>query len=550
MRLFTIRNVTVGAISAIATAIAFVPSLTAAQDNALVSLILSGLPAQESKTYKNLKELSGNAKSRPLEMTKSEMWSVKKGHAAELIKNARRAGVNVFQLDKNWNRTLAPMQKGYKMATEQKLMMHESMKSKAVMGMSMMARPTASVFEYALTKDMQTASTGAPAPTLVIPLNEQTTITAYRTRITNNRTNYIWHGRVQDTNEPVTLLWWPNGRLSGSVTYKGHVFSIRNIGGGMQGVVETSPKALPPEHAPMSPDAMKRMKLKQDPLRNKGDASMARPRSSGDPPPDRKNTPARDNTKKLEDAATGLHKRTPLKLALSLETPAKADPPHTSKEVVVTVLVAYTNAAAAHYANIETDLIALAIEDTNESFRLSGAENVRIELVHAYQNTYVESGSHFDHVFRFADHGDGFMDEMQALRDKHRADVGILIVHDPQGCGLAAQVLAPARRAFAAIHHECAAASYSLAHEIGHLIGARHDLALDDELKPFPYGHGYVHETKWRTMMGYKDNCGGCPRLPVWSNPRLKVQGERAGDALSDNTRVIAEQAARVSGFR
>ena len=75
------------------------------------------------------------------------------------------------------------------------------------------------------------------------------------------------------------------------------------------------------------------------------------------------------------------------------------------------------------------------------------------------------------------------------------------------------------------MHHECAAATYTLAHEIGHLIGARHDLNLDKNMTPFPYGHGYVNGTKWRDIMSYKESCGGCPRLPVWSSPMVHGQG-------------------------
>ena len=78
------------------------------------------------------------------------------------------------------------------------------------------------------------------------------------------------------------------------------------------------------------------------------------------------------------------------------------------------------------------------------------------------------------------------------------------------------------------VHHECAAASYSLAHEIGHLIGARHDLNLDKNLKPFPYGHGYVNGTKWRDIMSYKESCGGCPRTAGVVEPDDQGQG-RAG---------------------
>src|SRR5688572_18062746 len=83
----------------------------------------------------------------------------------------------------------------------------------------------------------------------------------------------------------------------------------------------------------------------------------------------------------------------------------------------------------------------------------------------------------------------------------------------------------------------CAAANFSLAHEIGHLLGARHELA-------------YVNGTKWRDIMGLKDSCGGCPRLPVWSNPTVLVKGEPAGTAEHNNASMIARHAAKVAAFK
>jgi hypothetical protein len=291
------------------------------------------------------------------------------------------------------------------------------------------------------------------------------------------------------------------------------------LGGELHAVVEMAEARMPPEHAPMLPRARRDdPSLRDDPLVQQGDASLARPGATRGKAP-------------VEGTA-----------ATAVGAP--------SKEVIIDVIIAYTRKAAGNYADVKHDLIDLAIEEANESFRLSGLAHVKLRLVHAYETNYVEEGLHFDHVWRFADKGDGYMEEIHALREKHRADVALLIVDDAKGCGLATRVYADADEAFAVVHHECAASSYTVAHEVGHIIGARHDVALDRVMTPFPYGHGYVNGTKWRDIMSYKESCGGCPRVPVWSSPLVKVRGEVAGTPDLDNARVIREQAARVAAFR
>lgn len=500
-----------------------------------IDVILSNLPLRETAAYSRIYEAAGRPKREVQEMSRSEVWTIPGEKWDAILSLARDAGTKISKLDSNWNHALVPMQNSGAMTASQSALLHATMASKAVTGAIVMARPQVGLAENMLKKSE-----------LVIPIATGISVTARRMSLHKIEDGYAWHGVVSETGEPVTLLWWASGRMAGSITYRGHVYSVHELGGGTEAVVEMNPAQMPQEHAAMPRGMMEKMHLKQDPLVTKGDPSdlaehgnVARYNSSN---------PKRSTTKDAHDAspaADAVVAPGPLDITRKQSLQQVSGP-----KAVIRLIVAYTKAAASHYDDIKTDLIPLAIEDANESFRMSGITNVELELAYAYETDYIETGSHFEHVFRFAGKNDGYMDEVHGLRDKYRADVGILIVDDANGCGLSAGVHVAAERAFAVVHHECAENMYSLAHEIGHIIGARHDEALDDSKKPFSYGHGYVSGKSWRTMMAYKDSCDGCPRVPVWSSPNILIRGVSAGDAESDNARVIVENAARVAGFR
>jgi hypothetical protein len=322
-----------------------------------------------------------------------------------------------------------------------------------------------------------------------------------------------WQGVVEGTDLPVTIMWWPGGKMTGNLQHNGKIYSIRHMGGELHAVIELAEERMPQEHGPLP----ERIRIndpnsRDDSLITEGDASFGKPKG-------------KNRQSKRQYVPT--------------------------QGVVIDVIVAYTKKVASNYDDVKRDLVELAIEEGNESFRQSGIENVKLRLAHTYETSYVEEGAtHFDHVWRFADKGDGYMDEIHDLRDKYRADVAVLIVDDPKGCGLATRVFADADEAFAVVHHGCAVTTYSLAHEIGHIIGARHELQIDKNFNPFPYGHGFVNGTKWRDIMSYRESCNGCPRLPIWSTPNIAVRGELAGTPNEDNARVIREQAGRVAAFR
>ena len=531
------------------------PALTQTEPER-VPLIMTKLPPQNSALYKRIIKHAGKARGQVLTLTKSEMWEVPKENVAAVKKAAAEHGANATQLGTDWNQVFHKAPADMTMSEKQKTMMENAKASKSTMGVGMMAAPMAPMVEYALTKDagpnIGGPATSKEAARITIKLSDKTELAIVRTNVDIKSDMCVWRGSVEGTGAPATIMWWPGGKMAGTLQHEGKIFSIRHMGGEMHAVVEMAEDRMPQEHAPM-PERMRASdpNLRDDPLVNEGDGSIMRPK--------KQQKGGQLKGKKKQQQAKAKHQQTKTTAdqkvaAVNVPDPsarkaiAKAGP--APKDIVIDIIVAYTRKAAANYADVKRELVELSIEESNESFRQSGVGHVKLRLVHAYQNDYVEEGAHFDHVWRFADKGDGHMEEIHALREKHRADVAVLIVDDPKGCGLATRVYADADEAFAVVHHECSAASYTLAHEIGHLIGARHDLNLDKNLTPFPYGHGYVNGTKWRDIMSYKESCGGCPRVPVWSGPTVMVKGEPAGTPELDNARVIREQAARVAAFR
>jgi hypothetical protein len=498
------------------------------QDN--VELIMSPRERSESRVrdfFRAVRQRIQSVTGQVLPFTKCEKWSVPRSNLDAVKKEAARRGVVVTELGADWNRIMRAAPDDTKLDDKQKALIELARAGKATLGVKLMAGPPPAVLEHALMKDAKSPAAGKDAAKITVALNDNTIKTIVRTSVDIKPDMCIWRGVVEETGALVTLMWWPNGRMAGTVQEAGAIYSIRHMGGPVYAMIEMSGQRMPREHAPMparlrsdDPNA------RDDPLINQGDASLLRPVTLGMRRPS-----TSDRKQQLQ----------------SIAAPAVAPG---ARDVVIDVIVAYTRKAAANYTDIQHELIDLAIEEGNESFRKSGLGNIKLRLVHAYRTDYVEEGAHFDHVWRFADKGDGYMEEIHGLRDQHRADVAILIVDDAQGCGLATRVYADADEAFAVVHHECAAATYSVAHEIGHLIGARHELTMDKVMSPFPYGHGYVNGTKWRDIMSYRESCDGCPRVPVWSSPLVKVKDEPAGTPDQDNARVIAEQAARVAAFR
>ena len=141
------------------------------------------------------------------------------------------------------------------MTPTQQEMMHKTMESKAAVGMSMMKLPDHGI--HADGKDER--SRRQHPQTVLIPLNDKLTVTARRTELSKTDDGYIWRGVIDETGEPIRLLWWPTGRLAGTVTYKGHAYVIKNLEGTMHSMLEFSPERMPPDHGAASKETMTKM---------------------------------------------------------------------------------------------------------------------------------------------------------------------------------------------------------------------------------------------------------------------------------------------------
>ncbi len=301
-----------------------------------------------------------------------------------------------------------------------------------------------------------------------------------------------WTGSIPDVPGQATLII--NGdNITGTVQQNSDLYRIEPVGNGVHALIKLDPSRFPPDHPP----------------------SFEKKERDSAPQPSKQNS---------------------------------SDTQPSSGITTVDVLVAYTTKASAAVPDIRAT-VALAVAEANQSYANSRI-NMRLNLVDTMPLTYDESGKTYETIVSDL----ATNTAVRQRRDELNADIVAMLVDQPQYCGMADAIMATADTAFAAVYFDCAVGYYSFAHELGHLMGARHDPANDPTATPFSFGHGYQHMSGsnwWRTIMAYACPGQNCARLQYWSSPNVSYNGTAMGTPqLNDNARVLNTTAPTVAAFR
>ncbi len=316
---------------------------------------------------------------------------------------------------------------------------------------------------------------------------------ASRTRIEfRSEDDFSWFGTLNGSNEITIILTVKGQALCGNITSDNQTYHIEPISPPLHRISLSDYSKLPNEHLPIDTPTVSQTDLPEDLSYKRGD----------------------DGT-------------------------------------IIHVMVVYTQQAALESGSINA-LIQLAIDETNLSYETSKIQT-RLNLVHTHQVDYMERDILTD-LERLASQHDGDMDEIHGLRDQYCADIVVLIESVNNYCGVS-YLNADSEHAFCVVSNECATGYYSFGHEIGHLYGARHNPEADSEVFPYPYGHGYLHASGWRTIMSYNNSqiCPGgmCKRILHWSNPSMRYQDIYMGSfSIHNNARLLNETAITLANFR
>lgn len=205
----------------------------------------------------------------------------------------------------------------------------------------------------------------------------------------------------------------------------------------------------------------------------------------------------------------------------------------------------------------------------NTSFRQSLIP-LKINVVYSYALA-IDENQYFDNMLeQLMDMGQSSPQSMRSLRDEISADIAVAIVHQDTSnmgmlpeCGTSGQCQSAAS-AFIVVDDRCIGRNYSLARQLGYLLGCGTQNDLGGRFNPgnqaaaaFVNNLSFADapENVYTTIMGFPDDqlidSEDLPSLiPYWSNPNVTYHDTVIGDALHNNAAQIISAMTEVSQYR
>jgi len=205
-----------------------------------------------------------------------------------------------------------------------------------------------------------------------------------------------------------------------------------------------------------------------------------------------------------------------------------------------------------------TDLIKLAIAETNSAYKASGVKVngmfAELKLAHAYYESTIEESRGYGGIL--SQTRDSSV--IAAQRTKYGADVVASITSLSNFCGIA-KIGPNIYNMFSVTGRTCATGYFSFGHEIGHNMGALHDRGTSSDCSSTGYHFGYRDpDAGFRSILAYsctKGQCdnnkggGSCTRVQRFSNDEFLYNGKAIGNSRADNARQHSDVFAAVSAY-
>lgn len=160
---------------------------------------------------------------------------------------------------------------------------------------------------------------------------------------------------------------------------------------------------------------------------------------------------------------------------------------------------------------------------------------------------------------------ESFLSRLHQERYNYSADIVIIIVDEPSQCGIAG-AYGDVAQAFMILHYGCLGANYSMARELGYLLGCGNNESQSGRFNPasqsaFAYyfeNEEDIEGQSFSTIMGYTDEEISSTEddfdmIPYWSSAdtnNVRYHNRRVGDQSHDNAGQIRSALPGVSNYR